>query len=458
MTQRDSRRAHCLALIAGLAGCTPAGSRGAAPGVVVPGAPAEPSARAATKAMVRSCAADDPAEAISWHSALWVGHYGGKSFVQARQGDTVELLHLGRSGAVESVALPVLAGESARESSRRVRFLDQSGGRWWTLDLGDVDAPRVDAATPIADLPKGGTAKAFASDGQRALIGLYYVDHDQTPTRYHGKTALYSVPEGKRIGPEAPTTAWRAACVGGRCVAVASPDDRFDAMELTVFDDRGSRVLARLDGDCSGWGSWQAGDRWVVVRPTASGLELFSIEISTGRMSKKSVPTGLRCASVWEGELEGRTGVFVQSGAATAGQTPSFLPIDAQLATGDPEPFPLSVSYYRPPLDLPDGTLVLDEHSGGGMRHSPTDSRGVRRYFRTWSYSGRAVFVQRAARGAWRESHEKALPHSGEHGEHSGGYRATALTRPGWARVLVTGDAGLSGSMITVRKPCKPPT
>ncbi|MBI3205052.1 MAG: hypothetical protein HYZ29_26175 [Myxococcales bacterium] len=438
-----------VVLALGCVACTPGGARSTRAGVRVPPASAGPGAERAAPAGVLSCAADDPPETIEWRQAAVIGHWGGKSFVRARRADASELLHLGPSGAIEAVALPVPAGERAVESARRVRFLDSSSSRWWALDLTDADAPKVESATPITDLPKGGTPKAFASDGQRALIGLYYVDYGVTPTRYHGKTALYAVPDGKRIGPEVPATAWAAGCAGRSCVAVASPDDRFDAMEITWLDDSGSRVLAQLDGECSGWGSWQVGDHFVVARPTASGLELFSVEITTGRTQKKSVPTGARCASVWHAELAGRAGVFLRAGSESL----SFLPVDAELRTGDPEPFPVDVSYYRPPADLPDGTLVLDERSGGGMRHTPTDSRGVRRYYRTWSYSGRAVFLQRAARG-WKEIQSRALPHSGEEGEHSSGYGAAALTRPGWARVLVTGDAGLAGSSIVLRKPC----
>lgn len=363
------------------------------------------------------------------------------------------LLWLGPAGELSEAKLPAAPSTATREGPRRLRFLVESEPpRWFTVDLSDPDKPVVAAAAAVPGLKHEGTLKAFVSDGERALVGRYVVDYDAKPTRYYGETALFSVPEGKRTSPALAATAWSGACRARRCVAAASREGLAVPIELYGIEDSGSKLLGALDESCAGWADWVEGARWIIARPSKAGLELIAIDLGSWRVTRKRVPSLGDCPSVRQAELGGRTGVLV--GQGQGGST--FYPISAELAVGEPESLPMPTYGEQTLVPMPDGALVVEQRIGHGMMHSPTDSHGVRRYFRVWSFDGRAVLLRPKPPAAWRPETYARLPHSGEEGEFSDGFRARPLVRPGFAAVLVDDMPGGNSELVHVGRPCAP--
>ncbi|MFO0565277.1 MAG: hypothetical protein U0263_06420 [Polyangiaceae bacterium] len=411
--------------------------------------PAPPSAPRAKLA----CALSEPeSSAVPWRSLLHVAELAGRSYYFASDADGRDvLLWLGTSGEPSTQPIPGRSEQVAQESATQLRFmLDGDPPRWFTLDLTRPDAPEVSSAEPVAELRHPGTPKAFASDGTRALVGRYQIDYSVTPARYFGETALHSLPDGKRTSPEFPVTAWRAACRKGRCVAAASREGIGPPIELYGMTDTGSELLDALDGECMGFAEWQEGDHWQIARPRKSGFELHSIEIESFRWKRKLIPNGRECPSLTHVELGGRHGLLVTS----KGSALEFVPVRNGQDVGAAEVLP-RVAYPDVALTpMTDGALLVEQKVGGGMMHSPTDSRGIRRYYHVWSFDGRAALLSQE-RGRWQASAWNVLPESGKEGKLSDGFRARPLVRPGFAAVLVDGGRGKASTLFTLARPCE---
>lgn len=443
------RRALLLCV---LVGCTRAGPS-ARPGAVdLPGATAEDPAEESAPAAKITCAVDQPKGSPSeWRSLLHAAEVSGRSYYLAlgKKDDDV-LLFLGPSGGLVAVPVPLRTDDVARESATRLRFFaDAEPPRWFTADLANPDAPVISSAVPALGLKHPGTLKAFASDGARALAGRYQVDYSTKPTRYFGETALYSVPDGKRTSPAFPVTAWSAACQKGRCVAAASREGLGVPVELYGMTDSGSELLGALDDECMGFTDWQDGERWLGAHPRKAGFELYAIELPSFRLTRKLVLHGSDCPSLMHVELAGRHGVVVRSKDGA----PALVPVKGDLQVGDPEALPTPLYPESTLTPTTDGALWTEQRIGHGMMHSPTDSRGIRRYFRVWSFDGRAALLSRAKRG-WRAESFQVLPRSGDEGEHSDGYRARPLVRPGFAAVMVDGGRVDATELLVLGRPC----
>jgi len=389
------------------------------------------------------------AVATSLGSFVHVAELQSRSFHQAVRPDKQNVLvHLGKEGMLVETPLPARASEVARESATRLRFLaDDKPPLWFTVDLSEPDAPAVGAVTPAPSLAHRGTLKAFASDGERALLGRYQVDYDAKPTRYFGETALYSVPDGKRTSPALAVTAWSAACRAKRCVAAASGEGLSVPVELHGVQDSGGQRLATLENPSGWFVSLVLGEHFVVAHPGANGLSLVAVDLATWAVTHKKV--ALRVGWMQAGELSGRSGLWLGPDQANL----AFLPISAGLEVGEPESLPRSSYSQQLFAPLADGLLRVEQTIGHGMIHSPTDL-GIRRYFRVWSFEGRAGLLRPSARG-WRAEPTLELPHDGDEGRHSNGPSARPLVRPGWAAVVVDDSPGGKSEVLLVGRPCE---
>ncbi len=138
------------------------------------------------------------------------------------------------------------------------------------------------------------------------------------------------------------------------------------------------------------------------------------------------------------------------SGTAAAA---SLQVVTAEGALGPLTSLPPFVHREHVLAALDDGVAFADFSADRGMIHTPTDSRGVRRYYHVWSFKGRAGFLTRGADG-WSARDLVDLPASGDEGDFATGYRVHLLARPGRAAALVVGDAGLPTHLRPLRQPC----
>lgn len=435
-----------------LLGCARAGSSPRGAGVDVPGVgPTAPEDAGASAP--ETCSVPEPsAVPAAWGHLLHAGEVAFRSYYLAEneRGQSV-LLQLGPAGEPMETPVPARTESVTEESATRLRFVvEGKPPRWFTVDLANPDAPAVSAAAEAPGLAHPGTLKGFASDGERALLGRYLVDYDAKPTRYHGETALHSVPDGTRASPVLPVTAWSGACRSRRCVAVASGEGLSAPFDILGIQDSGSERLGTLDAACMGWADWVDGERYVVARPVKAGLQLFSVELGSWQIATKRVPLALECPWVRQVRLGGRAGVLFGAREAEL----AFLPVSSRLEVGESQPLPKATYGEQAVVPLPDGALVVEQKIGHGMVHSPTDSRGVRRYHRVWSFDGRAALLRSGARG-WRAEAYATLPHSGEEGDHSDGFRARPLVRPGFAAVLVDDRPSGESRLLAIGRPCR---
>ncbi|MEZ4383240.1 MAG: hypothetical protein R3A79_18070 [Nannocystaceae bacterium] len=98
--------------------------------------------------------------------------------------------------------------------------------------------------------------------------------------------------------------------------------------------------------------------------------------------------------------------------------------------------------------------LAVDYSAGSGMIHGPPDADGSYEYHETWELRGRVGVLARTD-GAWGWSSEAPLPHAGDGGDFSRGYRLHLLTGRGSGGVLLVGD-GMPSEYVAVVQPCPP--
>ena len=98
--------------------------------------------------------------------------------------------------------------------------------------------------------------------------------------------------------------------------------------------------------------------------------------------------------------------------------------------------------------------LAIDYRAASGMIHGPPDADGSYEYHEIWDFSGRVGLLELdRGGGSWRWRSEAPLPHSGDSGDFSDGYRPRLLTGPGSGGVLLVGD-GMPSEYVAVVEPC----
>lgn len=411
----------------------------------------EPPARD-SPALARTCPVAEPkAVPTPLGHLLHVADVADRSYYVAERAGRAVLVFIGPTGELQSVELPARTEHVALEPDGTLRFLvDAAAPKWFVVSLADPDGPDVGALSDAATLAAEGRVKALLSDGSRVLVSRYRIDYDVSPTRYFGETTLHSLRDGSRMGAPLPVTAWDGACLGGSCVVTASGEGTAASIDLMLVAASGARKLKELEPSCSGWASFAEGGHLILVRPTRGGVELSSAELASGKTRSVSLAlAGAECPTPRAARVAGRRGVVVGEGAKAA-----FMTVSGSLAVGAPEPLPEAVHGQRELVGLPDGALVVEQTASTGMRHSPTDARGVRRYYHTFSFDGRAALLRKAG-GGWSLDGVVVLPHDGERGAHSRGYRAHGLVRPGYAGVLVDDRPEGKSEWLLVGRPCE---
>lgn len=101
------------------------------------------------------------------------------------------------------------------------------------------------------------------------------------------------------------------------------------------------------------------------------------------------------------------------------------------------QPFPRSLRAAHP-----DGVIEVAWDGGSGMMHSPTDSRGVRRYYEHWYFKGGQVALLRRERDRWSSVDVAPLALEDADGEFHDGYTPLVLRHGLHAAVLLAPDGG----------------
>lgn len=401
-------------------------------------------------------------EPIEFSSAVPLGEVADKRWLVTHDqaSDAGSLLHLDPRGQLAVTPLPTWSEYVAVEGGRILRFLDPyPEPKWWTVDLSSPDAPKVSDPRPVEGLVAGQYPKGFASDGSRALVAMYR----QAPgtSGYIGDSALYAVPSGARVTALAPMAVWAATCDTGQCFGLASANPGTgrtdDRLILVRFADGTTATMASWSDRCVGWSQLRVGRQWLWAWSRRDSVDVHVLDVDTGRLrSLEPVPASQICSDV---TLLRMSQAGAEHVGLLIGQTKQLLrPMtradDGAWTVGAPHSWPKNNEDRRQVAVMADGVLIVDASSRSGMEHGPPDANGIRWYHDTYSYSASAAFVRWRA-GAWSESDRRPLPHSGEEGQFSSGYRTHVLTRPGYAMALVLGDGFTKGVRVLLRAPCR---
>lgn len=101
-----------------------------------------------------------------------------------------------------------------------------------------------------------------------------------------------------------------------------------------------------------------------------------------------------------------------------------------------------------------DGTIEVAWDGGSGMMHTPTDDRGIRRYFRHWYFKDGQVALLRREGGRWRSVDALPLPLRDAEGKMSDGYQPLVLRHGLHAAVLLTSSGGEEAWLQPFLVPC----
>jgi hypothetical protein len=316
------------------------------------------------------------------------------------------------------------------------------------VELSNPDAPRVSAPAPARKIAWSASSavKAFAVSGSRALVSVYRVGYSDQGATQHGETAFYDRATGERLGPALPMTAWAAECLAARCAALASSNDAGDSAELVLLEGN-TPARTRLGSfGCAGVPHWRDGDRWVLALGDGERLRALGVDLRTGKLFETTGDfPGRQCGGLYAVRLAGRAGVLGPGGR--------FVPIDSATRIGAVEVLPELGGRSQDLAPLPDGAAVADFTAEHWMMHEPTDAQGMRRYYREWTFSGRAGVLQRL-RGSWSLRGASPLPGSGSEGRHSYGLDVTLLSNENHSVAIVSGEE--PAKVVHLSRPCEP--
>ena len=413
--------------------------------VAAPSAPAP-----APPKLVRTCPVHPPTpRPLQLDAVSELDPAAGKSWIVATRADQSVLLHLDPTGELATTPIPTWSETVAAEPAALRIANTLAPPQWWTLDLRDPDHPTPGPAAAIDPAAAGEYPKAFASDGTRALLAQYRVA-DAGPRRYIGSTYFLDVATGRPLTPPAAMTVWIAHCDRGRCQGYAT-DNATDHAVIAGFDDAGHRILHDLGTQtCAGVTAWQQGRQWLLAWSEQGAFGVASVDLDTRdvRTARVSVPDSAnQCTSLDPLTVAGHHGLLVGSGTQR-----SFFESLGDRSFGPPEPLPPLEHTQLALASFGDGVLLAQYAARTGMVHGPEEN-GIREYHHVWSFTGRHDLLRRDA-GAWQLEAGGPLPHDGEHGEHSDGYRVHLLTRPDHAGVLVSGGRSLASAYLPLRSAC----
>ncbi|MCB9568359.1 MAG: hypothetical protein H6710_14305 [Myxococcales bacterium] len=388
---------------------------------------------------------------IALTSVVHLADVAGVRWLVAHAGEgeaaTPALVHLGADGELALTPLPFWSEDVARAGPTSLRLVDVAGKRWLAVDLADPDAPALGEPTPLPEVAEN--PKGIGADDRIAAFSRYF--RDDARDAYIGETFVLDPASGRRLGAPAPWTAWDLICRGGRCFGLASPNSDPSARSLIEVRAEGVVVLQELgQWNCGGATSWERDGRWLLAWSEEAGLGLASLDLASAAVRVDALKEGGQCPGPRHLRHRGDDLLVISSGQDRL-LTRTITPT---LEVGETRPI-LGLSGREQVIAaVDDGLVVADFSSGRGMIHSPTDSRGIRRYYHVWDFDGRAGLL-RASDAGWTLEDVIALPESGSEGDFSTGYRVHLLTRPGRAAALVIGDGSLGSFFLPLRQPCR---
>jgi hypothetical protein len=410
---------------------------------------AEPATRAEPRAPVRSCPTSEQPRDVDVDPRIDIGVAGGASWLFGHAGGKAALLGLGRAGELAVTPVPLQNTQAAAIEGPRIwlyapRELPDVPARWTAIDVGDPDAPRTGAVTPVAIAARLSFASAFAVGRRRALV-------------------VYGLDDGRELALLDTAT--------GAAVRTAALERDLQAKQAFCADDRCAAVAIRAE-------SSGPGRRLVVLRASADAVEDELLAPDwVGEVHV--VEAGERVIVQWSGHEGPRLRALDRAGR----------PLGPAIAAADP-----SRSFHRCEL-LPGPAgpvLALGERGRWSFAALAADATpgplraatGAKHYFLTgvgldeglaWaSISGDVSYDELGDSGAmvhsWRTritagftGHDGSEHHAdivSAGGPGRGGFGVWVLVRPGRAAVLTVpeGDAsdlgGERARLFPLRAPC----
>jgi hypothetical protein len=257
---------------------------------------------------------------------------------------------------------------------------------------------------------------------------------------------------------------WAASCADGRCYGLAEANRDPQPSVLVALDDAGYRELADIGPwRCGGAEDWRVGDEWRLAWSERGKIGLAAVDLRGGEVRTGTLAVGGDdCVSAAAAvELGGGArGLIVtrDRGMSKPGTCALYVLDEGRggLVGGDPQALP-AMTFPRQafaPVGDVGWLLAIDYSAASGMIHGPPDADGSYEYHETWDFSGRVGLLERErGGGAWGWLREAPLPHSGDGGDFSGGYRPHLLTGPGSGGVLLVGD-GMPSEYVAAVEPC----
>lgn len=435
----------------------------AGPGSVVAEVPSRapepaPAARDEPEPPRRSCLARAAASQVPLASPGFPVEIGERTFVRAwrRKGADTEtvIASLDARGALEVTAVPVPASDPQvlgadaggltlvsvppRGKGALVRVeLTASGG---LRPREPVALPEVEWGWPIQ----------LASDGSRALL----LHAQATPEQSIGGAMLYTIDlaAGKVIASEALATGTNMSCGAGGCVLVdvAREPARLRVTRRAWGGGAEVREVALTSGCLTAYGlggevvvapgaPWRA--VWLAgaapfVRDAATDPSLAPLSGCPGALTEFPAT---RRPGLLEG-VEGRR---------------TLLRWDrARRVFGAREPLPDLGFRESALLPFADGVLEVAWTGGHSMVHTPTDSRGMRRYYQRWYFEGGEVRLLRRESDRWIAVDPAPLVVAKVEGDFHRGYSPLVVRNGLHAAALILPEGGEAAWLQPYLAPC----
>lgn len=278
-----------------------------------------------------------------------------------------------------------------------------------------------------------GWPSALESDGVRATLRHTTATAGQSL----GSESIYTIDlKSQRVVATAQVPAGSiAACDASGCVTFEVAQD--DASARTVVVRRGEERL-EVPAACPGLHAppdlWVApGDPWHAVW-LAGEAPFLRVATVDGRVA----PAPKCQARLAVFPSRARPGVLDERES-----TRTLLRWEpAKGAFGAPEALPEMVFRRTIRAAHPDGVIEVGWSGGSGMTHSPTDAKGVRRYYTRWHFEGGQVSLLRYEGGAWRALERTPLVLANAEGAMHRGYEPIVLRHGLHAAVLLAPEGG----------------
>jgi hypothetical protein len=460
-------------LLALLAACSAHGPEPSPPAIAPAREPAAlpvlvpPAPRGADDPPRTTCRSTVPPSRHPLSHAAHSTEIAGRTFAVAwrHRGADVEavIVSLDRAGALVETPVPVphadpLAIGGDPRGLVIVSVAHRGRGTLLRVALEGDGALRPGQPTPLPDVAWGWPS-AIESDGAVATVRHTLATPDQT----RGADTIYTVDLATaRVRATAtPPAGATAHCHADACTTVELLRDDAGASGRATLTRRGPGGDATLDltiaSACPTLYPVLAGDELVLVgpgdpwraalvSPAAPFLREAAIDPSLPAMPGCGRALYTFPSPVHPGLLDGGRGP--RSLLTYDRARRSFGAIEAL----PEQPFPRTLHAAHP-----DGAIEVAWDGGSGLTHSPTDARGVRRYYRHWYFHGGQVGLLRREGGRWALVDVEPLALRDADGATHHGYTPLVLRHGAHAAVLLAPDGGGEAWLQPYLAPCAAP-